>query len=208
MYQKKRYVKRDLVTIFDFINKHPFGTFILKGERLLGTHIPVLTEGRPDQFRLFGHISDHFNQQKKYLKNGTEALLIFQGPQAYISSSWYEKKSISTWDYSTIHVNATITVQSEEELRESLKKLVDHFEKKQEKPLYYDEIPEKMIDAQFPHITGFWAEPFHVEAVAKLHQGYKKEDVESTITHLEEQDDPVAEQLAESIRKEHDLNNQ
>ena len=206
MYQKKRYIKKDPATIFAFVNEHPFATFVLKGERLLGTHIPVLTDGEPGKFRLFGHISNHYNEQIKILKNGIEALLIFQGPQAYISSSWYEKKSISTWDYSAVHVNARITVQSDEELEISLKKLVHHFEKKQEKPLYYDEIPKKMIDAQIPHITGFWADPFHVEAVAKLHQGYSGKDVESTIKHLEEQDNSEAKELAKSIRKEHGLN--
>lgn len=203
MYQKKTYVKEDASYIFEFINEHPFATFVLKGQRLLGTHIPILTEGDPDQFRLFGHISDHFNEQKEYLKNDMEALLIFRGPQAYVSSSWYEKKSISTWDYSAVHINARLTLQTDEELEDSLKKLVRRFEGKQEKPLYYDEIPKKIIDAQFPHITGFWAEPFHIEAVAKLHQGYGKEDVESTIRHLEEQDDPASRCLAEMIRKEH-----
>jgi len=60
-----------------------------------------------------------------------------------------------------------------------------------------------MIDSQFPHITGFRADPFHIEGVAKLHQGYHKEDVDSVINHLENSDDPSAVQLAESIRKEH-----
>ena len=198
------YKRQDPAIIFDFMDEHPFATFVLKGERLLGTHIPVLIEGKPEKFRLFGHISDHFNEQKKYLKNGLEALLIFQGPQAYISSSWYEKKSISTWDYTSVHINAKISIQTDEEFRESLEKLVYRFEKKQEKPLFYDEIPKKMIEAQFPHITGFWAEPFHVEAIAKLHQGYQAEDVESTIRHLAEQDDPSARSLAELLRKEHE----
>lgn len=203
MYQKKSYVKEDSSTIFDFIQVHPFATFVLKGDRLLGTHIPVLVDGNPNEFRLFGHISDHFNEQKKFLKNGQEALLIFHGPQAYVSSSWYQEKNISTWDYTAVHINVTLTVQTDNELRDSLKKLVHRFEKNQEKPLYYEEIPGKMVEKQFPRITGFWGEPFHIEGVAKLHQGYKKEDIESTVRHLEKQDDPQARCLADSMRKEH-----
>ncbi|MCG2590856.1 FMN-binding negative transcriptional regulator [Rhodohalobacter sulfatireducens] len=203
MYSKKRYLKKNRNHIFNFIVNHPFATFVLNGDRLLGTHIPILAEGQSATFRLFGHISDHFNEQKKYLKDGVEALLIFHGPQAYVSSSWYQKNNISTWDYAAVHVNAKITVQTDDELESSLKKLVHRFEKDQEKPLFFDEIPKKMIDDHFPHITGFWAEPFHIEGVAKLHQGYKEEDVESTIKHLEEQNDPAARCLAESIKKEH-----
>lgn len=203
MYQKKSYVKKDTSTIFDFIKEHPFATFVLKGDRLLGTHIPVLAEGDADQFRLFGHISDHFNEQKKFLKNGREALLIFHGPQAYVSSSWYQKKGISTWNYTAVHVNVKLKIQTDDELRDSLRKLVQRFEKEQEKPLYFDEIPEKIIEKQFPRITGFWGEPFKIEAVSKLHQGYKKEDVDSTIKHLEEQDGQEARCLADLMRKEH-----
>lgn len=206
MYQKGKYVKEDPDYVFEFIQHNPFATFVLQGERLLGTHIPILAEGDSKKFRLYGHISDEYNEQINYLENGREALIIFHGPQAYVSSSWYKRKNISTWDYSAVHVNVKLKVQSANELEESLKRLVYRFEKDQESPLYYDEIPEKMIEGQIPHITGFWAEPFHVQAVAKLHQGFRKEDVESVMNHLEGKDDLSAHQLCKEIRKEHDAN--
>lgn len=65
-----------------------------------------------------------------------------------------------------------------------------------------------MIKGQLPYITGFWAEPFHIQAVAKLHQGYRKEDVDSTIHHLEYSEDPSARELSESIKREHHQNHQ
>ena len=203
MYQKGKYVKEDPEYIFKFIQNHPFATFVLKGDRLLATHIPILPEGNEKQFRLFGHISNEYNVQVRHLKDGCEALLIFQGPHAYISSSWYKEKNISTWDYSAVHVNAYIKIQTGNELKDSLKKLIHQFEKDRETPLFYEDIPEKMIEDQIPHITGFWAEPFRVEAVAKLHQGYPEEDVNSTIAHLQQSDDPLTRRLAEKIRKEH-----
>lgn len=205
MYQKNRYLKDDPKYIFEFIRNHPFATFVLKGERLLATHIPVLAEGDVQNFRLFGHISNEYNEQIRHLENGREALLIFHGAHWYVSSSWYKRKNVSTWDYSAVHVNAGITIQSREELKDSLKKLVENFEKKQEKPLYYNDIPEKMIEGMLPLITGFWAEPFHLEAVAKLHQGYREEDVQSVIHHLGKADNPSARQLSEDIRNEHDI---
>lgn len=203
MYRKDNYIKGDPLYIYDFINHHPFATFVLNGDRLLATHIPVLAEGDPQNFRLFGHISNDYNEQINYLENGCEALLIFHGSQAYVSSSWYKKKNISTWDYSAVHVNVRLTVQSRGELRDSLKKLVYRFEKEQEAPLYYQDIPDEMVEEQIPHITGFWADPFKIEGVAKLHQEYPAQDVKSTIEHLEKKNDLVARQLAQSIRKEH-----
>ncbi|HET8887171.1 MAG TPA: FMN-binding negative transcriptional regulator [Salinimicrobium sp.] len=202
MYQPKKYKKENQEYIFEFIKNHPFATFVINGNRLLATHIPVLPKGISTDFILFGHISKH-NEQFQYLKNGAEALLVFQGANAYVSSSWYNEKDISTWDYSAVHVNVKIKVQSEEELKDSLEKLVFHFEKNQEKPLYLKNIPKKIVDLNFPNIIGFWCEPFKIEAIAKLHQGFEREDVESVVAHLEADKNSV--EISENIKKEHGL---
>ncbi|MAG86530.1 MAG: negative transcriptional regulator, partial [Flavobacteriaceae bacterium] len=55
-----------------------------------------------------------------------------------------------------------------------------------------------------PLITGFWAEPFKIKGIAKLHQGYKKEDIKSSIDHLEK-GDWQQKLLAKDIKEENDL---
>lgn len=201
MFQK--YKKDDPQYIFSFIKKHPFATFVMNGDNLLATHIPVLVEGEPGNFRLYAHIAEK-NEQYPYLKDGAEALIIFHGPQSYVSSSWYEDVDISTWDYSAVHVNVKIKIQSREELKNSLKNLIQEFEQEQEKPLYYEQIPQQMIEDHLPYITGFWGEPFKVQAIAKLHQGYGKKDVDSVVKHLKTRANKDADALSEEIRKEHD----
>ena len=202
MYQPKKYKKDHPEYLFKFIQQHPFATFIINGEKLLATHIPVLTKGNATNFVLYSHIANH-NVQCKYLKDGTEALLIFQGPHAYISSSWYKKKDISTWDYSAVHVNIKLKIQSREELEESLEALVARFEEPQENPLYYQDIPRKMIDEHLALITGFWCEVKEIKGIAKLHQGYDKEDIDSITAHLEKQQNILNSALSENIKKEH-----
>ena len=199
MYQPKKYRKEDPAYIFEFIQQHPFATFVLQGERLLATHIPVLTKGKAGDFSLFGHIANH-NEQFQHLKDGVEALLIFKGADGYVSSSWYEEKNISTWDYSAVHVNVKLKLQSREELEDSLQQLIAHFEKEQKKPLYYKNIPKQMIDDHLPHITGFWCEPVKIQAVAKLHQNFGQKDVQSVVEHLKAREDTSA--LAKDIEKE------
>ncbi|MCF4100823.1 FMN-binding negative transcriptional regulator [Gillisia sp. M10.2A] len=200
MYQPKKYKKQDPQYLFEFIKQHPFASFILKGERLLATHIPVLAEGNAHSFRLYSHIANH-NEQFSYLKDGVEALMIFQGANAYISSSWYKEKDISTWDYSAVHVNVKLKLQSRVELENSLENLVNNFEKSQESPLYYKDIPKQMLEDHLPLITGFWAEPVKVEGVAKLHQTYEKDDVEAVIGHLKK-GDALSQKLSMDIREE------
>lgn len=202
MYQPKKYKKQDPDYIFKFINEHPFATIVLQGERLLATHIPILTEGNSRDFILFGHIAN-FNEMLPFLKDGSDVLIIFHGANAYISSSWYKEKDISTWDYSAVHVNAKVRIQSIQELKNSLNNLVQKFEKKQEKPLFYRDLPTEMLTEHLPLITGFWCDPIKIEAVAKLHQTYKTEDVASVIDHLE-QGSFSEKELSRDIKKEHD----
>ncbi|RKS55135.1 PaiB family negative transcriptional regulator [Gillisia mitskevichiae] len=204
MYQPKKYKKQDPAYLFEFIKQHPFASFILKGERLLATHIPVLIEGNSQNFRLYAHIANH-NEQLQYLKDDAEALMIFQGAHGYISSSWYQEKDISTWDYSAVHVNVKLKLQTREELVSSLDNLVQEFEKDQTQPLYYKDIPKQMLEDHLPLITGFWAEPFKIEGVAKLHQSYKKEDVNAVIHNLNE-GDALSKELSKNIREENNGN--
>lgn len=199
MYQPQKYKKEDQAYIFKFIQQHPFAAIVSNGNRLMATHIPILTEGNSKNFKLYSHIANH-NDQLKYLNDGDEVLLIFQGAQGYISSSWYEEKDISTWDYSAVHINAKVIRQSSEELEQSLIKLVRRFEKPQPKPLYYEEIPRKMREEHLPLITGFWLEPTKIEAIAKLHQGYKKQDIINVITELESESGNT--ELSKNIKDE------
>ncbi len=202
MYQPKKYKKSNPEYFFSFIKAHPFATMVIEGKRLLATHIPVLAEGEPANFKLYSHIAN-FNEMHPFLKDGAEVLLIFQGAHAYISSSWYKEKDISTWDYSAVHINSKIKIQTREELENSLETLVQRFERAQEKPLFYKELPTRMVEDHLPLITGFWCEPFKIEGVAKLHQSYKKQDIEAVIKHLE-QGCPLEKELSKDIKKEND----
>ncbi|MFC6858070.1 FMN-binding negative transcriptional regulator [Zunongwangia atlantica] len=203
MYQPKKYIKDDPEFIFQFIQKHPFATMVSKLDNFIATHVPVLIEGNAENFRLYAHIANH-NEQLETLKDDAEVLLIFSGAQGYVSSSWYAEKDISTWDYSAVHINAHIKLQTKEELESSLKKLVNTFENRQNSPLFYDEIPEQMLLDHLPLITGFWAKPFKIQGIAKLHQGYKKEDIASSIDHLEK-GDSQQKSLAKDIKEENNL---
>lgn len=204
MYRPPRYQKDDPHYLYDFIQQHPFATVVMQGQRLLATHIPVMAQGSAENFRLHAHIARH-NQMHQHLKNGAEMLLIFKGADAYVSSSWYHEKDISTWDYSAVHVNATITLQTQNELEESLAMLVNRFESHQEKPLYYRDLPRNMLEEHLPLITGFVCQPTKVEGVAKLHQAYPSEDVKATVEQLKKQKSPSTQQVARDIEKEHKL---
>ncbi|MHA6278627.1 FMN-binding negative transcriptional regulator [Salinimicrobium sp. CAU 1759] len=202
MFRQKKYLKKDPQYIYDFIENHPFATFVLQGEELLASHIPILIEGTPERFQLYGHIAEA-NEQYKFLKDGLEALLIFHGAHGYVSSSWYKDINISTWDYSAVHVNVKLKLQTRKELEDSLQKLISRFEKDQKCPVHYKDLPKDMVEDHLPLITGFWCEPLKVQAIAKLHQGFEQHDIRSVTSHLEQREDPLSSELSKNIKREH-----
>ncbi|PTX44669.1 PaiB family negative transcriptional regulator [Christiangramia gaetbulicola] len=205
MYRPEKYKKDDKNFVFSFIKENPFATVIMNGNRLMATHLPVLVQGNEDNWQLYTHLANH-NEQAALVKDGAEALIIFHGPHSYISSSWYKEKDISTWDYTAVHVNAKVKIQTREELENSLEELVKHFEKEQGSPLYYKEIPKKMLEDHLPLITGFWLEPVKVEGVAKLHQSYPKHDIEAVVDNLNSSGDSMKQKLGKAIKKENNIN--
>jgi len=201
MYIPEKYSKTDKTYIFNFIKENPFATFILQGKSLLATHIPVIVRGTAASFTLEAHIAKT-NPQINYLVNGKEVLFIFKGADHYISSSWYTNKDISTWDYSAVHINAKLQLQTKSQLISSLKRLVRTFEKDLKHPEFYEDLPQNLIQQHLTKITGFTGIPVEVNAIAKLHQGFDPKDINSVVTHLKQYDCPMAIRLADKILKE------
>jgi transcriptional regulator len=71
------------------------------------THIPIIfneTTGK-----LVAHI-DKSNPQVATLKDGAEVMVVFKGPDAYISPSVYTTKQLPTWNYIIVHITGTISL--------------------------------------------------------------------------------------------------
>lgn len=204
MYQPKKYRKDELSFAREMIRKYPFATVVLKKDEFLATHVPVLIEEAKDDLLLYTHIANH-NPMRKHVKNGEKVLLIFQGPHAYVSSSWYKEKNISTWDYSALHIQVEIKLQTKQELMNSLEKLVTYFEEEQENPLFYSDIPREMLKENLELITGFWCRPFSIKGIGKWHQSFGKEDVKSAVQQLNKSNCPMDSALAKDLKNEHEL---
>jgi transcriptional regulator len=202
MYQPEKYKKKDNSYICEFIAHHPFATFVTNNGNMLATHIPVLlTDAKKSDFTLFSHMAKH-NEQVSHLRDGAESLVIFQGAHGYVSSSWYEDDNISTWDYSAVHVNATLKLQTEAELRAGLEMLVHRFEKDQNHPKEFHDLPLELIDSHVSRIVGFYLIPTRVQGIAKYHQGSSEQDIRSVIDHLEERNQPLDPELIKRIKDE------
>ena len=69
------------------------------------------------------------NEQWKHA-DGQEVLIVFHGPHAYVSPTWYrEEEVVPTWNYAVVHVYGTFeAVQDRAETVDIVSRIVDYYE--------------------------------------------------------------------------------
>ena len=185
MYGPADFIQNDISEIEQFLQGNSFGTIVSMNEIQLpiATHLPFLIERNGEDFVLEGHMAKA-NQQSELLKKGKNVLLIFQGPNAYVSSAVYDHPNVPTWNYQSVHIHGTIELMTEVELHTHLGKMVSLHEGKRETPLNYDTLPAEMLKSYSQEIIGFKIVSFNIEAAYKLSQNRNDEDHQNIIEDL------------------------
>lgn len=185
MYVPADFFQNDLVEIEQFLQGNSFGTIVSTNELQLpiASHLPFLIERKDEDFILEAHIAIA-NQQSDLLKKGKNVLLIFQGPNAYISSAVYDHPNVPTWNYQSVHIHGTVEPMTEEESHTHLGKMVSLHEGKREAPLNYDALPAEMLKSYSQEIIGFRIVSFNIEAAYKLSQNRNDVDHQHIIDDL------------------------
>lgn len=105
-----------------------------------------------------------------------EALAIIQGPDDYISPSWYPAKAehgrvVPTWNYATLHVYGELVVHDDARwLARHVRHLTGLHETGREHPWAVEDAPEKFIAGQLRAIVGVELLVTRIEAKEKLSQ--------------------------------------
>ncbi len=201
MYIPEVYREKDLEQVRKFLREHPFATMVSQIEgQLWATHIPLhyRTAANGDDL-LHGHIAKK-NPQWKELEE-QELLAIFQGPDAYISSSWYHEESVPTWNYRAVHAYGRARILEGQELVESLKALVDEHEKDEKDPVSVDRMSKEFFEKELKGLVGFEIRVERFHAAAKLSQDKENADKDSVMKRLEEKEDPKAHEVAREMKK-------
>ena len=190
MYNFSYFKEKDRQIILNFIEENPFA--FLTGSNLSGsqvaTQIPILIEERQGDLFLQGHIMRNTDHHKAFAEN-PNALVVFTGPNTYVSASWYSNPQIgSTWNYMSVHINGQINFMPETELVLFMKKLTLKFEKgNNQSPTIYDNLPDEFLKKMMPAIVGFEIKAERVENVFKLSQNRDEKSYLNIITKLEQQ---------------------
>lgn len=188
--------------IHDFLRKYAFATLVTQVDgRPWATHLPfVLDKNSAGESILSGHIAKA-NPQWKSLAGVEDVLVIFQGPHAYISSSWYNHENVPTWNYLAVHVYGKIRLIEGDELMDHLKALVNTYEADRPNRVRVETMTESYVQSQLRALVGFEVKIQEVQASAKLSQNRDEVNYENIIQKLEESPYPLEKEVAEEMRK-------
>lgn len=204
MYRPKLFNIEDQQEITDFIKANGFGILITSiDDQVTGTHIPLhwTTDPNGDDI-LYGHIAianPQCEDLRKIALENKSVLCIFNGPHAYISSSWYGHENVPTWNYIATHVYGTISLTSDDETLFALSKLMAKYEDHQTNPVRMEDLSKQTM-RQVNGILAFKITPTEIQGKKKLSQNRNKEDYQSIIEHLDHSsnEDRI---LADEMRK-------
>ncbi|MCA1063834.1 FMN-binding negative transcriptional regulator [Rossellomorea sp. AcN35-11] len=195
------YKVKDVQEVVDFIQEHSFGTLVsMKGGRPIATHIPMILKQVGDEFILTGHMA-YGNPQWRTFDTCEEVLVMFQGPHAYISSSWYRDENVPTWNYQAVHVYGKASRMEKEELIQEMTGMLEKYEKHRSQPVLWDTLSPELVESQLKGVVGFKIVITDMEAAYKLSQNRNEEDRQNIITQLQQEPDAHSRQMAEVMKR-------
>lgn len=193
----------------DLIRSHPLGTLVTAfNHRLSADHIPMILT--PDNTLLQGHVASA-NPLLDNTEVHSDVLVIFQGPQTYISPSWHPSKQqdgkiVPTWNYVTVHVHGKLRlVQDGDWLTTHLNALTDHNETAVSEHWKVSDAPRDYIDRLSGMIVGIEVSIDDMIGKWKTTVVRPEENAAAVATALAERGDTDADEMARLIRERFDL---
>lgn len=203
MYVPHQFKNENADEIREFVAQNGFGILISQTDaRFLATHIPLeLDADEQGAPILVGHLS-RGNPQWKNFAHDSQVLVIFNGAQSYVSSSWYDHENVPTWNYIAVHIYGKIKIITGEKLLLALKKLVDKYEQRSAKPVSVATMSAAMLQKEMRGIVGFEVEITEIQAAYKLSQNRDDKNHDNITAELRASDDAAAHQVAAKMDKE------
>lgn len=177
MYQPQHFREERLEVLHGLVRSHPLGAVIVSSANgFEANHIPFLINPGQGPFgRLEAHIA-RANPLCALAEIGVPCIVLFQGPEHYITPAWYATKRetgkvVPTWNYAVVHVHGTLRVEKDPAfLHAQITELTRTHEEKREQPWAVTDAPEEFMHAQMKGIIGITIEIARIEGKWKVSQ--------------------------------------
>ena len=185
-----------------FLQRYDFATLVSAGNGgLTATHLPVVVRREASGLMVAGHVA-RANPHWKALDGTTEALVIFQGPHAYVSPTWYANgPAVPTWNYTVVHAYGRAQAVEDAAFVEGvLEALVRRYEAHRVDGWRKDGLPIEYRRRALAAVVGIRLPVVRLEAKFKLGQNREAADRMGTVLGLEREGSAEAAGLAMFMR--------
>jgi lysine/ornithine N-monooxygenase/predicted FMN-binding regulatory protein PaiB len=199
-YPPKRHLESDVEKLYALIERYRFATVVssapYEAEPAV-THVPLtLDRSRGGKGVLWGHM-DRANPHLKLL-DGRPVVILFHGPNAYISPDICSTNQLPTWDSMTVHVRGIARlILDQAQLVPELIRLSEHADRRD--GAYRLSADDPRIAKLIGYIAGFEVEITEIIGRFKLSQDREANDRASAANALLERTSPVDRETIASL---------
>lgn len=202
MYQPAAFRETRVEVMHALMRAHPFAALVRADNGVPDAdHLPLLIDAEPAPFgTLRGHVARANPLWRSHA--GRETLVVFQGPQAYVTPSWYPSKResgkvVPTWNYAVVHARGPLMVHDDPVW---LRDLVSHLTEQQEAPLAQPwgiaDAPADYIEQMLRAIVGIEIPITRIEGKWKVSQNRSAADRAGVAAGLEVRGDASSQAMA------------
>ncbi len=197
MYTPEHFKEDRPETLHALMRAHPLGVLVTQtAAGLDANHIPFeLAEGEGRHGMLRAHVA-RANPVWQQLQDGAQVMVVFNGPQAYISPSWYPSKheahrQVPTWNYEVVHAHGRLRIVDDERfMRGLVGRLTRQHEAGEPIPWKMGDAPRDFIDELLSKIVGLEIEIDRLVGKRKLSQNKAAADIRGAAEALRERHGP------------------
>jgi transcriptional regulator len=189
LYIPKAHLVEERRFLHDFMDEFAFVDVVTVTPTLRITHIPSVLDRTAGAYgTIFGHISAQ-NPQRAAFDGKQTAVIVFRGPQGYISPTWYaQTEATPTWNFSVVHASGRPTaITDKDQTRELLARLIAKFERAVGSSGYdLSKLPESYVSRMMAGIAPFRMAVETLEGKFKLGQERSEGDRRGVLAHLQQ----------------------
>ena len=190
MYRPDHFRVDDVPQMHALMRARPLAALVSAGaEGLYATHLPTVLKDDGPHGTIEFHLA-RANPHWKHLAAGGEALMIFQGPDGYVTPGWYPSKAehakvVPTWNYAVVHAYGRPEVMQDTDwIRRHVSELTAQQERSEVAPWAVTDAPEPFIAAMLRGIVGFRLAVARLEGKWKMSQNREMKDREGVVRGL------------------------
>lgn len=183
MYTPPHFAEQRPEVLHRILREHPLGLLVTHGaDGLDADPIPFeFDPGAGDHGVLRAHVA-RANPVWQRCPSGTPVMVVFRGPEAYVSPNWYPSKhethrQVPTWNYQVVQAHGIFTVHDDERyVRALVARLTRHHEAAEPRPWKMGDSAPEYIDGMLRNIVGIEVAVTRLAGKCKLSQNKEARD--------------------------------